>query len=192
MGLEQILRVLEEEAGKEREEILSQAKQRANKLMEQARAEAKQIEDREIERVTSALQGEQAKIINAAKLHVKKETVRTKEELIEKAFLKVAEQLKEFRKSEDYPLVFKKLLEEAVANIDGKILVAVDRQDLKLARETLEKMGADYKLEPALRSLGGVKATTADGRVTLVNTLDSRLEKARQLLKPEVTKILFG
>lgn len=192
MGLEQIIKILEEEAGKEQEEILSRAKERANKLLEQARAEAKQIEDREIERVTSALKGEQAKTINIAKLYVKKETVRTKEELIEKAFLQAAEQLKEFRKSKDYLLVFRKLLKEVVANTEGKILVSADKRDSKLAQETLEEMGVDYKLEPTLRSLGGAKVTTSDGRITLVNTLDSRLEKARQILKPEVTKTLFG
>jgi len=191
MALDDMLRVLEEEGKKQREEVLAQGEERAAKILEEARVEAERIKQEEMDKVAISLQGEKAKILNDARLYVKRRVIQTKEDFIQKAFSATREELLKFRNSKDYPQVFRRLLTEAVENADGKVVVHVNKEDEKLARQVLDQMGVAYQLHSNMSSLGGVKVTTADERITLVNTLEARLEKAKQHLKSEVMATLF-
>jgi vacuolar-type H+-ATPase subunit E/Vma4 len=43
-----------------------------------------------------------------------------------------------------------------------------------------------------LQSLGGLTITSSDGTTTILNTLESRLGMAKELMRAEVFSILFG
>jgi vacuolar-type H+-ATPase subunit E/Vma4 len=43
-----------------------------------------------------------------------------------------------------------------------------------------------------LTTLGGLNATTVDERLMVFNTLESRLERARDLMKREIMSTLYG
>jgi vacuolar-type H+-ATPase subunit E/Vma4 len=43
-----------------------------------------------------------------------------------------------------------------------------------------------------LHSLGGLTITSSDGTTTILNTLESRLGMAKELMRAEVFSILFG
>lgn len=192
MNLDEMLRILEEEGQKQCEIIIRDGEAQVAKILEEAEEEVKNIKERELEKVLASLQIERAKILNEARLFVKRQIIQAKEEFIQKAFSEAKKKLNEIRKSKDYKTIFKNLLSEAMEGIEGKILVDVDKEDEKVAREVLNESGLDYELYASLTSLGGLKVSTTDGRITLTNTIDTRLEKGRQLLKTEIMTTLFG
>jgi len=192
MILEEMLRALEEENKKRCLEVIAEGKKEAAKIVQEAELEAERIKNKEIENVTSSLHGEKAKILNEARLFVKRQIVQAKEDIAQQAFSEAQKQLADFKKSKDYPAIFRHLLEETLENVEGKVIVTVEKSDEKMAQEILDELGLEYQLQSDTSFLGGVKVATADGRITLTNTFDARLENARRLLKPEIMSILFG
>lgn len=192
MALDDMLRTIEEEGEKRRQEILKRAGDEAKEIVKRAKEEAEAIKSEYIRRADSALQGEKARILGDAKLFVKKQVIQAKEKHIEEAFAEIAGEFEAMRTSEEYAKYFRRLLKETVANAEGKLIVSVDKRDEKVASEAISEMSLDCELRTDLTCLGGLRATTLDGRITLTNTFDSRLERAKQFLKPEVATALFG
>ncbi len=192
MALEEILRALEEEGDREIEEIKAKAQAQVDQIIEEARREAERLKKEEMEKSKRAAEGEAARIVNAARLFAKKEIIRAKEESIRKVVAEAQAKLDEVRKRKDYPQILQKLIAEAMEGVDGPVVVKVNPQDKELA----EKLLADYQISYELKTdpgiKGGLQVQTKDEAIFINNTLESRLKKAVQLLKMEVTKILFG
>ncbi len=192
MALEDMLKALEEEGCAECERILSQAEERAKRIVEEAEREGIAIKDAHMAKAKELLRSEKSRILSEANFAVKKAIIQAKDSLISQVFDRVSDRVEKLRSSPEYPDVFRKLASEALANAQGRVLVSVDERDEKMAGPILDDLGADYELRTDIRCCGGLTVTTADGRITFVNTLDSRLDKARAVLKPDVASILFG
>jgi V/A-type H+-transporting ATPase subunit E len=192
MALEDMLRALEEEGQAECDKIMSQAKAREKEILKEAKEEASVIKEAHMKKVKAALRSERARIISNATFYVKKEVLKAKEELIKECFNEAAKRLEVLRSSPQYEKIFADLAKEALANTEGEVVVSVDKRDAKLAERVLGSLTRRYKLTTNLKCLGGLVVTTGDGRITFINTFDSRLAKARKLLRSEITSVLFG
>lgn len=192
MALEDMLRALTEEGEAECERALEQGKQRSSKVIEEARREAAETKEAHLKKAKLAFQAEKSRIINSANFFVKKEVIKAKEVLIADAFAEAEKRVGQIRQSSEYEAVFRKLAGEALANVEGEATVSVDKRDVELAKRVLDTMGKPYELKTDIECLGGLQVTTLDGRVTFVNTLDSRIAKATQFLKPAIAGVLFG
>jgi V/A-type H+-transporting ATPase subunit E len=191
VAVEDIFRALEAEGEKESKEVLARAKEQAEKVVEEAEEESRRIAQDKIDKVCASLQGEQAQILNSARLKQIKETTSRKEALIRRAFDEAKAHLN-VRDRADYPEIFEMLAKEAIGLRPGKVRVYVDPRDAQVAQAVLPRVCDDFELYTELECLGGLRVTTEDGRVTHLNTVDSRLEKARSALKSKVASILFG
>lgn len=191
MGIEEILQSLEEEGKLACQEVLDRAKEQAKQIKEEAEEEAKKLKQAEIEKAKAIIESEAAKIINAARLAAKKEIIRAKEEAVKKAVEKALEEIGKFRKSKEYPEVFRHLLEEALEGISGKVVVRVHPDDVKMAEKLLSEMQVDGEVKGYPAIDGGVVVDSAEGSITITNTFQSRLKKAAQVYKSEVTRIIF-
>lgn len=192
MALEDMLEALEKESEADIEKIRSQARANENQIMKEADLEASKILETQKRHIEDQIRMERSKIINTANFHVKKEVIKAKEEVLNNIFSKVSESSKNLRNSNDYEKVFEKLVYETLAGIRGKAIVSVDSNDEKMARKILDKMDVSYELKTDIKALGGLKVQSEDRKVVLNNTVDARVEKAKQLLKSDVVKILFG
>ncbi len=192
MALEDMLEALEKESEADIEKIRSQARANENQIMKEADLEASKILETQKRHIEDQIMMERSKIINTANFHVKKEVIKAKEEVLNNIFSKVSESSKNLRNSNDYEKVFEKLVYETLAGIRGKAIVSVDSNDEKMARKILDKMDVSYELKTDIKALGGLKVQSEDRKVVLNNTVDARVEKAKQLLKSDVVKILFG
>lgn len=192
MPLEEMLRALEFEGVAECERIVSQGRARADKVLEEAKAEAARQREERLAKAALALQLEQSKIVKAARFAVKKEIIKAKEAAIEEVFRAAAQRLGSLRQSPRYKQIFERLAREALKGMTGRVRVRVDPQDADLAREVLTALGVDFTLEADGQYAGGLEVYAEDGRVWAVNTIESRLEKARQGLKAEIADLLFA
>jgi len=73
-----------------------------------------------------------------------------------------------------------------------EVRLHIDPRDEQLCREILEEMHRNCEVVSDLTTLGGVNATTADERLLVFNTIESRLQRAKELMKSEVMSALYG
>ncbi len=191
MALEDIFRALDEQADKEREDILATARAQAEAIKADATEEAAAICSACVEHTESAMQRKAAQLTNAARLEGKKKVASVKEAAVGDTFGKAAERLDSARDHDSYPRVFKALLSEALAGVSGDVVVLVDPADEALARETLADIGVESEVRPELSTSGGVAVLTGGGRIMRRNTFEDRLEKVRNSIQSEVAEILF-
>lgn len=192
MALDDMLRAIEEEGEVRCKEILDNAEAEAAEILKNAKEEAKRVREEYVTRAEATMYGEKIRILSDAKLYVKKQVIQAKEKHIEDAFDSVAGEFEAMRTRPEYASYFRRLLDETAANAEGDLVISVDRRDEKVARDAVAAAGLDCELRTDISTLGGLKAITADGRIVLTNTIDSRLERAKQFLKPEVATKLFG
>ncbi len=191
MGIEEILRSLEEEGELACREILDRASEQAKLIKEEAEEEAKRLKQAEIEKARIVFESEAAKIINAARLAAKKEIIRAKEEAVRKVVEKALEEISKVRESKEYPQIFRQLLEEALEGVNGKVVVRVNPADVQMAEKLLSEMQVDGEVKGYPAIDGGVIVDSAEGSITITNTFQSRLKKAAQVYKSEVMRIIF-
>jgi V/A-type H+-transporting ATPase subunit E len=192
MGLEEILQALEEEGKRDEREIKTRAEAEAKAILKRAEEEARRIEAGLIEEAKRKAEMEKTKLLNAARLYVKKELIKAKEEVLKEAVKEAEKGLVQLKSKSQYKEVLRKLTEEALEGINGKVIVYVAKKDMPLMKKNLQEMQVDAEIRSHLNSLGGVKVETADGSITVSNTLDTRLSQVSQVFRAEVVKLLFG
>lgn len=187
-----MLEVIEEEGKRRCQDIIIQAEKQSEIILAEAREEAENIRQQEIEKIKSVIQVDRVKILNEARMAVKREMAQAKEEVIQEAFQQAYKEIQEFRRTPKYKEAFEKLVREVLGEVDGKIMVNVEKSDESFARQILDQAGVQYELAASLNSSGGLKVSTQDGRISLTNTFGIRMEKAKKVLKSDVMNILFG
>ncbi|MFQ6058307.1 MAG: V-type ATP synthase subunit E [Anaerolineae bacterium] len=192
MALEDILRAMEAEAQGEVERLEAEAEAAAREILAEAEAEAKAIKERHLAKVLPSLRAEQARLLHEAKLAALREVVNAREGLIARAFALAEERLSQICAQDDYPRFLRRLTEEVVAELGDNLLVKVTSRDVPLMSQILADMGVRGTVQAGLNSLGGLEASTSDGRISLSNTLESRLKRARQLLRREIAALVWG
>lgn len=192
MGLKDMLEVIEEDGKTRCVDIVSQAEKQAEMILQEAGVEAEDIHQQEIEKIKSVILVDRVKILNEARMAVKREMAQAKEEVIQETFQQAYKELQEFRKTPQYREAFERLMAEVLNEIEGKILVSVEKADEYLAKQILDRAGVQYGFAGSLNSSGGLRVSTQDGRISLTNTFGVRMEKAKKVLKSDVMNILFG
>ncbi len=200
MPLEHILRAMQAQADSEIHQVTSEADEEAQQLIAEAEAEAKQIHARHCARVEPMLATQAASLQNRSKLGALRATANAREELLVAAFKQAEDCLAQMRSTPQYAAVFHALACEALEGLGGDpatgsgggLVVSVDPRDVALAQKTFSDLGAHVEIQEKPMPLGGVEVMTRDGRIVNVNTLASRLERARAQLRGPVASILAG
>jgi len=194
MSIEDIILALEEQCRSECQAIFQEAHRQAEGIVRQAEVEAEEIRRSKREKVISAAESEAAAMLYSARLRAKNLAVEVKESVLEDVFKKAREEAGRMRESGDYPRIFTALLEEALISIGEGGVLHVDPRDCVVAERALQATGKaeSMTIEEDLSCLGGLVVSDKEGRINIVNTFDERLKRARERLKLEVTRILFG
>jgi vacuolar-type H+-ATPase subunit E/Vma4 len=192
VALDDMLKALAEDGKQQQSDILETARIQARDIIKSAEAQAGGIKTAHVDKMNKLIADEKTKMLAEAKSAVEFEVSRTKDDVIEDLFDDAHERLRAVRSSKDYPMIFRNLVEEALSQAQGALVIHVDPRDRKLAEEVLAEAKADYKLESDLTSQGGVEITAENGRITISNTLESRADRARRFLKSEVATTVFG
>lgn len=192
MALNDMLKALEEDGKQQQSDIMETARVQARDIIKSAEAQAGDIKTAHVDKMNKIISEETTKLVSEAKTSVDREINRTKDDVIEDIFDKAHDKMRSVRSMKEYPAIFDALMQEALSQADGSIIVHVDPRDKKLADEVLSKTDSDYRLETDLSSQGGVEITAENGRITISNTIESRLDRARRFLKSEVAATVFG
>ncbi len=193
MALEDILRALEEKAETRIEGIQLEAQQRVAEIISEVERDAEHTRRVRLRKVEDAVRSESTAIVYSASLKAKNELIRAQEETVDEAFRLAEKRLAELNKDQSYPAILGTLLDEVLEFFEGEAVLQVRPED----RSPVESMMADrqrqYRIsETPLTASGGLVASSPNGEVTVSNTLESRLDRARDKLRLEISNTLFG
>jgi len=193
MGSE-LIQMLEQEAKAEHAKILTEAKTQADATLAAARREAEEIlatgrRSLEVERNQARTRAASAASLKASAL-----VLESKDREIQTAFERAEQELK--RASAD-PARRKALLHNLIAEAaqgvasEGAVL-EVPPGEAQVAKDVSAQLGLSLEVRESPDVSGGIRLTTGDRRVTVENTVESRLERTRSTLVSRVAEILWG
>lgn len=89
------------------------------------------------------------------------------------------------------------MIKDSVSKLGSDIVIQCNKADQKLVRNisSQESTGKNMKVSVSdnfLDILGGIKATSVDGTMTLDNTLDSNIESLKPLIRKDIVQLLRG
>lgn len=192
MGSE-LLALLEQEAAAERDRILSEARAQAEELRAAALAQARQIVEAQRRQQEAALQSRRLRAQSAARLQAQALLLEEKDRIIADVFHRAEEALDQvIRDRPRYSRILDQLIAEGVRGFNGRMVIDTHPDDMEAVRAVVQRHGVDAEVRAADGIRGGVRLLSADERYVVVNTLTSRLERARMALAAEIARTLWG
>ena len=190
------------------ESIKSEAQEKADKIIQDAQAEIATINS-DAEKTAEAEKNKildngkkqsdmkYQQIISEAKMNARRAELGAKEEVIEAAFAKATEDLKAKASSDDAEYS-ESLIKELGG---GDLIVQVKESDVAKVEGHLKKLSADLAtktgvsttlvLGEPIDAIGGAILKTRNGDIEVNNTIESRLDRFKGLLRSEVANVLF-
>lgn len=192
MAIEDILKALEDQAQADIDSVMTEAEEHAKLIISEAEDEARRVHDHYTHQVEKVAESKATKSVNAAKLESKMIVSASKGDGLQSVFDVARERLAAIHDSSDYAVLFEALAREAFAGLEGDLVVHVGSADVGLAHDVVASAGVLATVLGDLESAGGLVVEADGGRIIRRNTLEDRLDRARQLTESEVAKVLFA
>lgn len=193
MAVEDIFRALDKQADEDCAAMLAHARAQSEKIIEEAKEQAAAMRTEKLAQVEREVNLERNKRLNQARLDGKKRASAERERLIQEVFVTAEQKVSKVRERADYQPVLERLLSEALSGVDAAdAVVHADPRDEAAVKKAMAALAPNAGLSLDMNTTGGVKVTMADGKVQRVNTIESRLAKARRVVKWNVAAALFG
>ena len=191
--------------------IMSEAQEKADVIIQDANVEvsainAKAEKTAEVEKTKILENGKKQsdmryqQIISEAKMNARRAELGAKEEVIEAAFDKATDDLKDIASSgsEEYDDSLTKIIKEAVDEIGGKdLIIQLNEADTNKFKSQLDSSSTfqiddvKFQLGEPIDTIGGAIVKTKNGDIEVNNTIESRLDRFKSVLRSEVADVLF-
>jgi len=196
MAYENLLKSVEESAQEKERELLDKARSIVQAIFEETKNQASALQTSLLEEAKNAVAVEKNKLMYLTKGENKEKLIKTKERVYASAFTEAEQSLSQIRKDPKYPVILKNLAHEALGALGAlggeKILIHIDKQDELLMKGILSDLNSSENVKTDLHTAGGLVVSTPDGSVNISNTIESRLERAKEQKKLQIYTALFG
>jgi len=172
---------------------ITEVEQHAYAQTRQILAEAQTVsrEQREETRAAtlSPAYRERARILHRARLESLRIIGNARDALINAALGQTRGRLAGFRNNPAYPQVLEQLARQAVEELQAcleleeVVYLEADPRDQAILESVLSTFKAELQVDYTLECWGGVVARSQDRRITVINTLEARLERAIPYLR---------
>lgn len=203
-GLNNILEKIESEAEEERESILEEAREEAEEIKTEAKKKADSEKERIFDKGEREAETVSKRVIANARRDARQKELRIREDIIQDVFKEAKEKLEDLRNEEGYENILRDLILEGGKTVGGgelEVLIHEKDEDIfsesdfdDLEEEISEETGKDTSIE-VLTELGkdevGAIVRRKDGSVSCNNTLEERLNRKKNSIRPKIDEILF-
>jgi V/A-type H+-transporting ATPase subunit E len=136
-------------------------------------------------------------IIGSSTLNARNKELVIIESAIDEIFNKAKEKLANGNNEKDYEKLLTRMIQDCVAKLGSEIIIQCNSADLKLVKKISSQESSDKKMkitvsDEAIDIIGGIKAASLDGTMTLDNTLDSNIETLKPLIRKDIVQLLRG
>jgi len=188
--IEQLLAAIKDMADAEKAEVRAGAEQEIAKITERTEVQIGQFREEALAKLEEQLRMESECIVGRAELEMRDRLIYEKNEAIREVFESAAEQIAALDNPETYKTIFKRLVREAIDRINCKdVRLRISRTDQSI----WESLKGEFLVPVVLN--GGPKGTiiveTDDGSRSVDNSIETRLEMAREVMRRELVGLLF-
>ena len=138
-------------------------------------------------------------IVGSSRLSARNRQLVLIERAVNDTFEKAKTILASSNKENSYRLLMRKILKDSVTMIDSdQVIVECNKNDIELVEQAISDSFKDnnkIKIKMSdhpLNAIGGIRLTSADGSMTFDNTLDSRIERLKPLIRKNIAQMLRG
>lgn len=136
-------------------------------------------------------------IIGSSTLNARNKELVIIESAIDEIFNKTKEKLAKGNNEKDYEKLLTRMIQDSVAKLGSEIIIHCNSADLKLVKKISSQESSDKNMkitvsDEAIDIIGGIKAASVDGTMTLDNTLDSNIETLKPLIRKDIVQLLRG
>ncbi len=136
-------------------------------------------------------------MIGSSRLSARNRQLLAIEDAVSRAFEKARSEIDSVRNTEKYASMTKKLLQESVSAVGGDTVVECNEKDRSLVSKLVQELEHSLKVRMSISKepinvLGGVRVRSKDGSMVFENTLDSRIERLKPLIKKDIAKLFIG
>jgi len=193
MPYEDLLSAVKAGADERIKEIRNRAQAEAEKILKDAEDRARVIRSASLEEAAQRVELDRSRLVSKAEAEKRMVLAGVKNDLFQQVFTGAAQRMASVRDHPRYRESFRAMVREAMEELGGEeVTLHIDPRDEALCREVLGEMKRNCDVVPDLTTLGGLKATTPDERLAVINTIESRLERAKELMKREVMSTLYA
>jgi vacuolar-type H+-ATPase subunit E/Vma4 len=196
MSLAALLERIQAEGEASAGEINTRAEAQAAQILAQAELEAARLYQQAEHSAAQSNPGELAHRINQARFSRLCEVGQARDALVEQVLEDVRRQLMVARRQPGYPAMLARLLAELRPpqhNTNGQgtaLILEADPLDQPVLERILSDLHQQATVDYCLVCWGGLNARSPDGRVRILNTLESRLSHATPYLRQELAKLV--
>ena len=203
-GTDKIVSSIMSDAQIKAESILAEAEKEKEAIISEGNEKAAAEKEKILENADKQAKMRYQQIISEAKMNSRRMELEAREEVIEEAFSKAEEKLKEIASSDaaEYKASLEKVITEAGTEIGGgDMLVLVKESDVSKLKGSLpsieksisDKTGTPTKLEMGenINTIGGAIIRTKNGEIEVNNTIEARMLRFKKSLRSKVAGILF-
>jgi len=136
-------------------------------------------------------------IIGSSTLSARNKELVIIESAIDEIFNKAREKLAKSNNEKNYEKLLNNLIADSAGKLGSEIIIQCNKTDLKLVKKIASDISTSKKMkitvsDEVLDIIGGIKATSRDGTMTLDITLDSSIESLKPLIRKEIVQLLRG
>src|ERR671919_377406 len=138
-------------------------------------------------------------VIGSSRLAVRNKQLILIERAVSDTFEKAKTILASSNKENSYRILMTKILKDSVRMIDSEdLIVECNKNDIKLIEKALaDSFNANNKVKIKLsdrpiNTIGGIRVKSTDGSMTFDNTIDSRIERLKPLIRKNIAQMLRG
>jgi V/A-type H+/Na+-transporting ATPase subunit E len=167
--------------------------------LEASRGKLEAERTRIIESAKKQAENLKRQIVGSSRLAARNQELVMIENAVNDAFEEARKKLAASGSKDTYRALMSAILEESVSSVgSGEVLVECNTNDAELVRKILADL---QKRNPKVQArlsdqhidaIGGIRVKSADGTMTYDNTIDSRIERLKPLIRKNIAQMLRG
>ncbi|NLO26218.1 MAG: hypothetical protein GX114_08785 [Clostridiales bacterium] len=191
-GMERIRESILAEAKAQAESIVKEAESKVKEMEEQAVKRAEENTKNRLTRAEAEAEEAQKRMLSMAELELKKQSLEVKQSLIDKAFDKALDRLKNLPEADYIGMMVSILGNAGLTGGEELVVPAEDRERFQkgLLKKINDQLGFELKLSDETRSMQGGFIVKSNG-VEINNSFETLLRMEREKVETEIAEILF-
>ena len=176
---------------------IDSALQNSLKNLESSKSSLQVEYDNIIESSKKQAENLKRQIIGSSTLNARNKELVIIESAIDEIFAKAKEKLGKSNNEKNYEKLLTRLIHDSSAKLGSEIVIQCNKTDLNLVKKLVSQESSNRKSKITVSDevvdiIGGIKAASVDGTMSLDNTLDSNIETLKPLIRKEIVQLLRG
>lgn len=200
MSLNSLERTIDKVLSQKESALISEidsALQNSLKNLESSKSSLQVEYDSIIESSKKQAENLKRQIIGSSTLNARNKELVIIESAIDEIFIKAKEKLAKSNNEKNYEKLLTRLIQDSSAKLGSEIVIQCNKTDLNLVKKLVSQESSNRKSKITVSNevvdiIGGIKAASVDGTMSLDNTLDSNIETLKPLIRKRIVQLLRG